>query len=274
MRWIVVDQTGRTRGYGSEYSANVDHDVRSLGCVAIGLSADSLILKAVPHQTTGRTFVAASRIIQDQRPARIALLWYASKWHEELYSSCKAARERLMSLMLNSSDTQRFHMRGRPITSLPNNHQLVPLIELWRANAGSIDLLASQEAILNHTKSKYLAVKSDRSDGTLKFTNFGPGSYAIYGDKNWMMKCLGQRVQDQPDSEYGYWIAQSYRQAMQSDMPVLNDVDTIVSDPVDGARRRVTYVRLTLPVNGADGERLLLSTSCQDPLVDLRPPIH
>ena len=115
-------------------------------------------------------------------------------------------------------------------------------------------------------------VSQDTDAGQLKFVEFGRTNWAVYTGDRWTKRCIGQPVQNQPDYEYGVWTANGYRDAMRECVPTLSDMDTVVIDPAVGARR-LQYKRLTLPFRGPDNTMQLLSTSCHDLSVSLRPPI-
>jgi hypothetical protein len=245
-----------------------------MGCVLYKQSGSSIYLRVAPHRLTLEAFAELSDVVNHSGCNRFALSWYGSAWQDEILPTAKALRTRLASLMMQTRRTSRFHRRHADEASLEPQHYLKSIIALYRANGGVLSLKKHSEDIIRLTDSRYLSTCFDCDKGHIKFAEFGR-NWTIYKDERWLTRCIGQRVEDQPDYLYGKWVADTYREAMLRNEPVLQDVDVIVRDPTESGReRRIQYNRLMLPVKGTDGTDQLLSTSCLDLRVDLRAPIH
>lgn len=271
MKWLLVDRHGAV--FSATSSKHSDDMVAKAGAALIGFSDTCCHIRIRPSLIELQGFAVLSRLLRDAKPDRIMISWFGSEWHQEIIPNRHDAIERLLELALEPQPVDRFFRRARPLDDLEVSHQLSPLIDLWRAN-GSIDLRQDFEAIADHTNGKYLVVSQENDSRQVKFVEFGKTKWAVYGSSQWTTRCLGQPVQFQPDYEYGCWTADGYRDAMLGDVPTLSDMDTIIIDPVTGGERHLLYKRLTLPVRGSDNTMQLLSTSCHDLSVSLRPPIN
>jgi hypothetical protein len=245
-----------------------------MGCVLYKKNAASIYLRVAPHRLTLEAFAELSDVVNNSDCNRFALSWYGSTWQDEILPNSKALRTRLASLMMQTKRSSRFHQRHADETSLTREHYLKPILALYRANGGALNMKTHGDDIARLTSGKYLSTYFDKDHGHLKFSAFGR-NWTIYKDARWLTRCIGQRVEDQPDYLYGRWVADTYREAMLRYEPVLHDVDVIVRDPTEaGKERRIQYNRLLIPVKGPGGNHQLLSTSCLDLGVDLRAPVH
>ena len=71
------------------------------------------------------------------------------------------------------------------------------------------------------------------------------------------------------DDPYGLWVAKHHRSVLDGDVPVIDEVDAIVSFPRIGDAR-LRYSRLTAPVTMKNGRRLVLTAAVNSSGVDLR----
>ncbi|MGI9423876.1 MAG: hypothetical protein ACR2PA_11825 [Hyphomicrobiaceae bacterium] len=286
MTTLLIDQSGDVwdanapqlrRQYGAPLLSQSFPDflVRNAGFASLAVAANGCIVRASPGRLQYATFVALLAALEDHRPHRISLCWFDGAWHRELYAtniepSTAIFGRQLFALMirLRDKDGRQFRFEPRPLDNLPSRHPLAHLIDKWRANAEAVEPGIDREVINTKASGKFLIVRHDPADSRLKFTEFGPG-WEIYQDRSWLEKCVDQPVEDQPDIQYGRWIANFYRNAMLTNQPTLSDVDVVVRDIGGGTEKRIRYTRLTLPMKSASGEKLLLSTPHVDPSIDL-----
>jgi hypothetical protein len=85
----------------------------------------------------------------------------------------------------------------------------------------------------------------------------------------WLARSIGNRVEDQPDHDYGKWVAGFYRRVVATGAPSLSDVDAVINWP-QHSRRSFRYKRLVVPFDGGDRSTMLLCASLADPRINLR----
>lgn len=275
---IISQGSGELRRlYGAPISSSAlpDFLVRNAGFIEIGLSHESVVIRAAPSRVDLTSYSSLVRLISQGNYRRASLSWFDGQWNHEFFRDGTIAVQRLMALMLRGdlADRKQFRAQGRAIESLHKQDPLGDIIALWCDTPGELDLASAREVLNNKVDAKYSVVARDPTSGTLKFQEFGPG-LLIYSGRGNMSVCLGKAVQDQPDYQYGRWIAEGYRDAVLANEPIVTDMDVIVGDPLTGEERRLQYRRLTLPVQTADGSTALLSAVRVDPSIDLRFEIH
>src|SRR5262249_29305127 len=144
--------------------------------------------------------------------------------------------------------------------------QLVPgsrlrwLLELWAGSGGRYDAELFHEYASRRLLKRYLIVRESASDGLI-IDSIGDGLHVP--DRNWFRSAIGRPIEHQPDAPYWRWVAQIQRAALQTNDPVVSDIDASIYWPALGRVRR-RYRRLLLPCSARDGTRLLFSANSSD----------
>ena len=113
---------------------------------------------------------------------------------------------------------------------------------------------------------RYVIVQSDRSDGSLRFSDIGNG-YAPMFPASWRDKLIGADIELHHDLRYARSVATCWSAAILAKAPTLSDIDAVKCEPKTRSRYRRTYSRITLPLG--DGSQLLCA-SFLDSTIDLR----
>lgn len=239
------------------------------GCVSVDLGHSLGSVRLAPAHLTTEAFCALDRLLDGARPGRIRLTWHHRTWHDEISPSPSAARKRLIELAGICRAPDGFY------SSIYDDHDggsspHAPVAALWRSTGGDIDLREHSAFIATHV-GRFLTAFDD--DGTIRFGSFGP-DWHIYKSRRWLTHCIGRAVEDQPDVEYGTWVAGNYAAMMDISAPVTSINDVTVTDPTGDGSKRIAYRRLNVPVIGVTGRRELLTVSFNDPSIDLRPPVR
>ena len=82
--------------------------------------------------------------------------------------------------------------------------------------------------------------------------------YRIY-DRSYMRTAIGTRIEDDPNVEYGRWVAQGLREAVREQRPLVEDVNAALVGP--SGRRRVSYRRILLPLGDQCGSPAVITAS-------------
>ncbi len=280
MQWVLIDGDGEPwtpavymqimHGRSADDGDTLDFVVRTTGCALVGWNdGGSSIIKAAPQRTSFLTFAGVVEATESVRSGRVALEWFdpnENEWYSRIFANGSEATGALIDLSLRHGQRSRFLASRYDVASLADNHPLRNLLDLWRSRGGTIDIERDNATLCNLTDSKYLTAVID--DGALRFSALGPG-WRVYDSKRWLSHCIGQRVEDQPDYEYGCWVAGQLREALLRDEPTLTNAHVLVHDPTGSRKRRIQYTRLTLPVIDPMGRAQLLSASHINRRVDI-----
>ncbi|MDH3582060.1 MAG: hypothetical protein OEM91_15730 [Hyphomicrobiales bacterium] len=249
-------------GLGQDSRALPEFLIRNSGYIELVERDQACLIKLTPARTGVRAYHALIARLRELNPSRVALSWYDHSWRHELLIGRRQAMRRLAELMLKHarSESLRHKSQNYDIGAIVRGDPLMDLVELWKAKGGTLKLESAEQSLADKVDARYLVVGHHRDDGTLKFQSFGPG-LQIYSSGAWKNRFIGQRVEDQPDTQYGKWIAEGYREAMVANEPRINKIDAVVTDPIDRRQRRMVYMRLTLPIQGSAGNTALLSAS-------------
>ncbi|MEQ1718314.1 MAG: hypothetical protein ABL907_20415 [Hyphomicrobium sp.] len=117
-------------------------------------------------------------------------------------------------------------------------------------------------------ESRFISIEAQREGQSLLVRDYGAGLAIL--DFKWRKHGRGLRIEDVPDTDYGRWAGDAYREAMCDHAPCLFENDVIVSSP-NRARARVRYKLLILPTGDTHGHRRFLGLS-QQTSVELLPP--
>ncbi len=258
--------------YGASCSCTTFNDflVRNNGHIRIDIGADWCTLSAAPDRTSIAAFAAASSLLDKIAPKRVALALFDGDWQHAIHPNHSSALNALREAACEESlyDQGRFLARARPLKSLPSDHPLGALLELWRDRGASMTIDEYSRVFDDRLGRRYVVLERETGTSRLVFNRIGEGLHMY--DEGWTRRLVGHRVEDQPDIDYAQWVANYWRNAYLTDQPTLSDADVIVTNPRERTRRRIQYSRLTLPISNNNGKQLLLSASLVDPDINLR----
>jgi hypothetical protein len=246
----------------------VDYALRNLGFIEIIRAEDRARLRLRPRVVAEAALATTFHLLGDEPPRRTALSWFSGNWSHEIHGDWKGLVRRLIDLVnRGKADAARaFLIRPGAMGSLQRNDFLLDLANWWRVTGGQVDCTTLDAAIRQKVSNRFVIVEQ-QNDNRLIIMSLGNG-YLTY-DENYRRVAVGQRFEDQPDFEYGKWIAANYREALIRSEPRIDDIDVVVRRS-GGGRRRVQYRRLILPLKLPDSSSRLMSVSVVDPTIDLR----
>jgi hypothetical protein len=242
--------------------------VKVLGFVAIDCFGRSAQFRLVPSIVHMNAIAAALAWVRRQVCDRIVIDYFDCGWKLSVVRNCDAAEAMIEGLLEVS---QRKAMQPRIVRQNPTD-QLKPvatfskLLAEWRAAmAGQIPFEPANLA-QRYLGDRYV-VDEQRPDGEIIYKEIGPGFH--YFGANWMQNSRGKPISEQPDRDYGRWIAGHYREALESNTPRIDDIDALVHN-ADGSRMRFRIKRVIVPIIIGNGPPLLIGGSIYDDKVDLR----
>lgn len=253
----------------------VDYTIKNLGFVGIERrSATAATIKFRPQTIAPMAFAALVHWLSENRLARMLVTTYVrGDWQHSLHGGTLAAYHAITGAIRSAERDGNFDdaVLSRPaeLELLREDSPLHRAILYWRTRGGEWDQRRSLSELGKILSGRFVLFEM-RAGGDFVVRDFGDGLPDCA--KSWLRWAIGQRVQDQPDKQYGWSCALAYEASVQRWEPALQDVDALVQWSSKRQRRR--YKRLLLPfVAGEYRPTYLLSASAEDTSIDLRPAI-
>lgn len=254
----------------------IDYAIKNLGFVGVsrrGSSAATIRLR--PQTVAPMAFARLIHWLSEERFARMLVSTYTlGGWQHSLHGSTLAAYRAITAAMRGADRDGNFDsdVLSRPtdISLLPEGNPLREAFELWRSVSGEWQGEARLAQLGKILSNRYVLFEL-RVGGEFVVREFGGGlpDCAVA----WLRWAIGQRVQDQPDKQYGWSCALAYEASVQRGEPALQDVDAYVQW-WQRERERRRYKRLLLPFSaGSSPPAYLLSASVEDTSIDLRSAV-
>jgi hypothetical protein len=242
--------------------------VKALGFVAIDCFGRSAQFRLDPSVAHMGAIAAALAWLRRQVCDRIVIDYYDAGWKLAVVRNCDTAQIMIDALL---TAAQRKAMYQRIVRPSPTD-QLKPiapfskLLAEWRAAMAGYIPFEPTNLAQRYLGDRYV-VDEQRSDGEIVYKEIGPG-FHYFGPK-WMQNSRGKPISEQPDRDYGLWIADHYREALASNTPRIDDIDALVHN-ADGTRMRFRIKRVIVPIINGNGPPLLIGGSIYDDKIDLR----
>jgi len=257
--------------FDSPYSGGefAEYAVINLGFVAVNSYGNSCQVRIRPSVVSKTALATLATRLASTKVERVVLTSFDRDWSSELIASQIAALMRIKELVIAAARAKPEDFLSRPTASIDGRAGIAikPILTNWShlsSSNGQHDLMQRLNAAFGD---RYVLVRQDKRAGSVVFHELGGGLFSNY--ETWKSCAIGAPVEEQPDRNYGRWIAKTYTEAIASNQPRLEDIDAVVRWPHAG-RTRLRYKRLLLPINNRGPEPLLLSASLMDPSIDLR----
>lgn len=253
--WVIENSAEFLAALGDpapDYDATA-FAVRNLGFIKFQLLDQSVIeVDLHPRNTQLPALLAVQQQIYSSRVKLFRIKHFDKAWHSEIMISAEQAISRLSELcspeiMLPSSE--RFCVQPRDYSELFNDDQqpLRPMAQKWRMSFGHFDPSVISFAIKHRLLSGMMVVgvQPHQKDPVFRF---------IGDEHNWLGKSyhligIGEKVENQPDKEFGSWVSEYYKSVAATGQPRYDFVTASVQyqGETDKPRRTVRYERLLLP---------------------------
>ena len=249
--------------------------IRNMGYTGFARDGDSVALRIKPSRFTLAAYARLARLVEDASPRRVSLAWHEGGWTYEVLPGVEPALMRISKLLAiarNDGRPQKYITEPRALDNLDRNHPFAELLEVWRETSGQLNVDGYPDLLQGPLLGRYAVMSVDRSTGGVHFQRLG-GGYGMYYS-GWAERFIGQRVDDQPDIEYGRAVANCNRAAIACRSPQLTDVDAIIFDPKSKRRIRGQYERLSLPIKASNGDVRLLCSTLMNASINMRLQIQ
>lgn len=280
MSLLLIDDQGEIwdgqsrklrEAFDSPYSGGefADYAIANLGFIALNVYGNSCQVRLRPSTIGERSLAALRSWFGQTRCERLVLTWLDRDWSNELMRGCDLAFARVTELIEAGARAKPddFLARLIPDSELHPQSPLGELVRQWPRISMPTGQHALMHILENTIGNRYVIVKHDSSMQRVVFHEFGDGLYGKY--ETWRMCAVGAPIEEQPDRDYGKWVADAYAEALAAPKPMIADIDAIVRWPHSG-RTRMRYKRVLVPIVSAAGAPMLLGGSLLDNRIDLR----
>lgn len=266
-RWLVDDQgefwRWGDRSLNRQLQTSADpitlwpFCVRNLGFVGLDRSHRKLRLRLRPAKVSTTAIAGLLYWLFDHPPETAVLSQWDDGWHDEIIGGPERLVCRLLAMQVVAAEPAGtwFDRRAVDPSSLSAGHPIRELIGLWKASA--LDSEARAAELCDRLFGGTFTIVRRNPDHAHIITQQGLG-YRIY-DRSYMRSAIGTRIEDDPNVEYGRWVAQGLREAVREQRPLVEDVNAALAGP--GGRRRVSYRRILLPLGNRGGSPSVLTAS-------------
>ena len=227
--------------------------VKNLGFIKFQVIEKSIVeIELHPRNVELPALLAVQQQLLVSEVRLFRIRYFDSAWQSEISSSAEATVERLSQLTapkFTPASTERFVVE-------PLDHKILfdgedcpfrPLAQKWRMSFGNFEPSVISLAV-NHlliSRIMVIGVKPREQEPRFRFV----GHAHQWLGRNSEFNSIGQKVQDQPDKEYGEWVAGFYKAIAATREPRFDLVTAVMRyENEPGVPRRVaTYERVLLP---------------------------
>ena len=281
---LLFDDLGNIWDGGSprlraSFSADQTHDefsayvVKNMGFVAVNIYGRSCEIRLRPRLVKEATYSALCDWIRERIFDRVVTAHFEDDWVYGLHANQQKAIDRLQAVLSKAQAPRPGDYLVRKLSpeelprTTPQHRALHSLIANWPMLSQSVHRDGLSNIIQSSLQGRYHIIDANEGSRDLTFREIGHG-FMSYSD-DWVARAIGKSIEQQEDLAYGKWVGTAYREALQACVPMVCDVDTIMTTPKLG-RARVRYKRVLLPSRSVGGGTWLLNSSIIDPTIDLR----
>ncbi len=263
-RWVMEDSPEFLAALGD---LNPDYDgasfaVKNLGFVKFQILDQSVIeIELHPHNVELPALLAVQQQLLTSTVRLFRIKYFTTSWQSEILSAPDLAVSRLSELCaprFAPAAKDRFLVEPQDFSKLYDGAEdsLHLLAQKWRMSFGHFDPSVISFAIKQQMLSRMMifGVKPDWNDPVFRFIGDGfrwlETDYQFYG--------IGERVENQPDRDYGGWVAEFYKSVARTGQPRYDHVTAAIQvAPGESKFFTSRYERLLLPWKTSSEEILV-----------------
>jgi hypothetical protein len=254
-KWVSPDTPDFLAALGDpdpDYDA-VAFAVKNLGFIKFQVIQRSIVeIELHPRNVELPALLAVQQQLLSCEVRLFRIRYFDTDWQSEISSSAQSTIKRLSELctpIFTPPAAERFVVEPMDFSALFDDDQnnLRPLAQKWRMAFGHFDPAVISLAIDSKLLSRLMiiGVTPKRADPIFRF---------IGDDHRWLggkssFNALHEKVENQPDKEYGEWVSNFYKSVALSSQPRYDLVSANLQyeDEIGKPRRQVRYERLLLP---------------------------
>jgi hypothetical protein len=214
----------------------------NLGFVGVVIAKKSVRIKLRPALARPAALGALYLCLHQVAPERVVVTWYNGGWQHEIIGWSRDGWRRMTRLLEVPEIPTREFSRGKiSLDRLGPKHPLRTLLE----DAPRLASIVTDPAQMlpPPLNDRYILVTEDPRR-ELRVSDFG--CTMMSRSPRWRSQARGRRIEDQPDWNYGQWVADAYRDACHRGEPLLEEVAAVIEWPELGTFSHA-YWRLIVP---------------------------
>src|ERR1700751_144718 len=238
--------------------------VKNLGFIKFQILDNSIIeIDLHPRNVEIPALLAVQQQVLTSHIKLFRLKYFNGGWKSEIICSAELAVARLSELCARRfalSAEDRFLVEPQDYLKLFESEQgpLQLMAQKWRMSFGHFDPSVISFAIKKDLLSR-LIIGGVRPRGTKPIFRFIGYGHTNWLDGNHHLHAIGEKVQDQPDKNYGQWVSQFYQSVASTGQPRYDYVTAAIQRPPGTLTTR--YERLLLPWKTPSDEVLVTLSS-------------
>jgi hypothetical protein len=248
-----------------------DLAIINVGVIAIETTNGALSVRLRPTLMSSRAVGALAYFLLDHANQPVTISWYNTTWNIEYAANAVTAMAFISSVLelqghwLSASEHDRIQYRPSPRAER-KWHEVSALVSPLTSGQPAYETFsaildrpfAGRWSIFEFNPRTGTAVVACRGNGY-------PMLHPIFSPSN-----KGHDLEMLADRRYRDWILECLKNVADTDRPRFEDVDALVDWPRFGTLR-TRYWRLMVPLTSSSGVNRILSASCSDSGIDLRP---
>jgi hypothetical protein len=264
--WVLEDSAGFRTALGDpepDYDAS-SFAVKNLGFVKFQILDNSIIeIELHPQTVELAALLAVQQQLLSSRVKLFRIKYFETCWQSEILCSAELAVARLAELCSPSfapAVKDKFLVEPQDYSKLFESEQgpLQLLAQKWRMSFGHFDPSVISFAIKQELLSRMIIV-GVKPPGTEPLFRFIGDGHTNWLDSNYHLRAIGNKVENQPDKNYGGWVSQFYKSVARTGQPRYDLVTAAIERPPGTYTTR--YERLLLPWKTPSDEVLVTLSS-------------
>jgi hypothetical protein len=241
--------------------------VRSNGALLIVQDGRTAHVWWHPELTRPDVFGASLFVTSDLEPLRLHLSTFSKSWQSSLHRNVDALRISMLTIYERNCrpncSANRFAARRHQIGDYASNAPLSSILHFSLSRQLRFDDRMLKTLASTLAGDRYTLIEPTHGSSELIVHEWS--GFPVYGHF-WNGHSRGLRFEDQPDVLYGKSSALAFREALISQVPVLESVEATIWRPAVGDVRR-SFTRLVLPIRVSNRRTMLWSTSVDNKLL-------
>ena len=254
-RWVVDGSPAFFEALGDpepDYDGSL-FAVKNLGFIKFQVLDGSIIeVELHPRNVQLPALLAVQQQLLSSRAGLFRIKHFDTAWHSEITSSAEHAISRISELCADAfapSPTDKYLVEPRDFSRLFSSEEspFRPMARKWRAAFGYFDETVIPFAIKHGLLSRMIIVGMKQHMREPIFRFIGDGFDWV--GKDYHFTGIGEKVEHQPDKEYGGWVSEFYRSVATSGQPRHDLVTAALrwEDEPGRPSRVARYERVLLP---------------------------
>jgi hypothetical protein len=265
-QWVIEDSAEFLAALGDpdpDYDAT-SFAVKNLGFIKFQIFDNSIIEIELHPQNIGLpALLAVQQQLLSTRVKLFRIKYLDTSWRSEILPSSESAVARLSELCspkFAPTVKEKFVVEPQDFSRLfnPEESPLHLLAQKWRMSFGHFDPSVISFAIKQQLLSRMMivGVKPPGTDPIFRFIGDGHTNWL---DSNYHLHAIGEKVEHQPDKDYGGWVSQFYQRVATTGQPRYDYVTAAIERRPGTFTTR--YERLLLPWKTPSDEILVTLSS-------------